>query len=119
MKPRKCDTAKYRRRMKKQRENRAIRLQTATLEEQEAMINQAYQERPLEALTTKAALAEIERSATVVEAAQESKKSTRPVCPLCNREITLEESQEKNVTAVQLNKKWVTVHRTCPTEVEK
>lgn len=73
MSHRNCDTTKHRKLREKQRQNRLLRMQTATPEEQEAMV-----------------------------AAANPSKPEYPICPLCQKPITgdwhiVEVNQEKVV----------------------
>lgn len=84
-------TEKHRRRMKKQRENRKLRLPEmveSTPAEVETMIAEA-----------KMAPAQV-------------------ICPLCQKPITVEEAMNKNVDNVIYNRKPVQVHKACPMEVK-
>ncbi len=118
MKHRKCDTMKYRRRMKKQKENRQQRSETATPAEQEEMIRQAHQE-PAPGFIN---IPKPEPVATVSEPEKVTPEPppppARPVCPLCKQDITLEQSQTKTVDVILFNMRLVTVHKTCPTETK-
>jgi len=97
--------------MKQQRQKRQERLGTATAEEQAAMISQAYKGVPADNVVSLMGPAEKAMSEIILPRA-------RPVCPLCKREITLEESLAKNCEPLELNRRWVVVHKTCPAEVK-
>jgi len=97
-KHKKSDTAKYKRRMKKQHLNRDIRQQ------KEILVN-AYKEGPAE-----------------VRAPGSSLFGPQPpaiICPLCKLPITVEDAVGKNIANMTVNGKPVQVHKTCPTEVKK
>jgi hypothetical protein len=98
MRHRKCDTTKHRRRMKKQRENRAIR-------QQKEELVKAYVRGPEK-----------------VRAPDSSLLGPKPpavICPLCNLPITVDDAVNKNMDTIMYNKQPVQVHKTCPTEVKK
>jgi hypothetical protein len=80
--------ARYRRLIKKQRQNRQQH-RTATPAEQEAAVARA-----------------------VVQ------DETRPACPLCHQVLTSQDDRDHNVRPVQLNGKWIACHDVCPGEVK-
>jgi hypothetical protein len=88
VKHRKCDTAKYRRRKKKEKANRRTRLETATPAQQEDMIKQA----------------------------EAPKTPGRPICPLCKQAITVDDAVHRNVDEITYMRQRVQVHKTCPAE---
>jgi hypothetical protein len=96
-KHRKCDTAKHRRRMKKQRENRAVH-------QQKHILTEAYLKGPAEVREPGSSLF--------------GPKPPAVICPLCRKPITVDDAVTKNMETITLNKKPVQVHRTCPTEKE-
>lgn len=112
MKSRKCDTAKYRRRAKKQKANRAVR-------QQKEILVKAYVEAP-EEVGVPGALA-LELRGPKMTAMSEMGQQTVPavICPLCKQQITVDDVVEKNIDTIIFNHERVQVHKVCPTEMKK
>lgn len=91
MKHRKCDSTKYRRRMKKEQENRDVRQQREILEN--AHLAGPQEVRALEPPAV--------------------------ICPLCKLPVTVDDAVMKNMATITVNGKPVQVHKTCPMEVKK
>lgn len=118
MKHRKCDTDKYRRRMKKQNAKHREHKRDAALQRKLdadrhlALKLNIIPSPPPEQPPVKQ---EVTRLVQTLEKVAEAK---RPVCPLCNQDITPGDHRRKNVKTVILNRVARPVHVTCPTEVK-
>ena len=124
MKHRKCDTAKYRRRMAKQNvrhaEKKHERQVQARIAGDRLLVQRLKQEAEKKSLRLRL-VRTIQKVAEVKACEKPAPEPLpprpRPVCPLCERDITLEDGQSKNVNTITFNKIPVQVHKTCPTEV--
>ncbi|MDP2727027.1 MAG: hypothetical protein Q8P59_05750 [Dehalococcoidia bacterium] len=116
MRNHKSDSAKYRRHQKKQRENRTAR--KAERKEEERVQGKVESDTALAAR-----LGIIMLGSGVapppVEIKTEPEPEKRPICPLCKREITLEEGRAKNCEPIEYNRRCVVVHKTCPGETPR
>lgn len=113
---RRCDTTKYRRRMQRQRENRAIR-------QQHEMIAAAAADVPIRYVTPDGKV-----MARVDQMTTEEKESYRYAaieralakitpefkrCPLCNGRFSVWDGEHQNMHALMFNGKVVDVHDDC------
>lgn len=89
---RKSSTSKYRKRKKKERDNREVKQELA-------------------------AKKEVERIHAEAEFAERNfaKRDAPTVCPLCNQPIT-KKDEKYNVHVITIDRRKVKVHRTCPGE---